>query len=106
MRCATSLYVSQLFQALARLLHAIAEFGLPPDHVHDAFNIFMTTGLGEDDRFFYLDHDAEQGDYVELFAELDRIAAISACPGASSGPQKRPPGIEIYRSLIRALGEG
>jgi uncharacterized protein YcgI (DUF1989 family) len=67
--------------------------------------IFMTTGLG-DDRFFYLDHDAEQGDYVELFAELDRIAAISACPGASSGPQKRPPGIEIYRSLIRALGEG
>ena len=83
-----------------------AQFGLTPDHVHDAFNIFMTTGLGEDDRFFYLDPDAEKGDYVELLAELDCIVAISACPGASSGPQKRPLGIQIYRSLIPAPGEG
>jgi uncharacterized protein YcgI (DUF1989 family) len=81
---------------------AIAEFGLTPDYVHDAFNIFMTTGLGEDDRFFYVDPDAEQGDYLELHAEFDCIVAISACPGASSGPVKRPIGIQIYRSRIAA----
>jgi uncharacterized protein YcgI (DUF1989 family) len=80
--------------------NAIAEFGLTPDYVHDAFNIFMTTGLDENDRFFYLEPDARKGDYLELHAELDCIVAISACPGASSGPHKRPIGIQIYRSLI------
>jgi uncharacterized protein len=82
------------------IANAIAEFGLTPDYVHDAFNIFMTTGLGENDRFFYVDPDAEKGDYLELHAEFDCIVAISACPGASSGPVKRPIGIQIYRPLI------
>jgi uncharacterized protein YcgI (DUF1989 family) len=84
------------------MANAIAEFGLTPDYVHDAFNIFMTTGLDENDRFFYLDPDARKGDYLELHAEFDCIVAISACPGASSGPEKRPIGIQIYRSLIPA----
>jgi uncharacterized protein YcgI (DUF1989 family) len=84
----------------SNIASAIADFGLTPDYVHDAFNIFMTTGLGEDDRFFYLDPDAERGDYLELHAEFDCIVAISACPGASSGPVKRPIGIQIYRSRI------
>ena len=79
---------------------AIAQFGLTPDYVHDAFNIFMTTGLDENDRFFYLEPDAKQGDYVELHAEIDCLVAISACPGASSGPVKRPIGVRIYRPLI------
>jgi uncharacterized protein len=82
------------------IANAIAEFGLTPDYVHDAFNIFMTTGLGENDRFFYVDPDAEKGDYLELHAEFECIVAISACPGASSGPVKRPIGIQIYRPLI------
>ncbi len=84
------------------IANAVAEFGLTPNYVHDAFNIFMTTGLGEDDRFFYLDPDAEKGDHLELHAEFDCIVGISACPGASSGPEKRPIGIQIYRSLIPA----
>jgi uncharacterized protein len=86
----------------SNIANAIAEFGLTPDYVHDAFNIFMTTGLDENDRFFYLDPDAKQGDYVELHAEMDCLVAISACPGASSGPEKRPIGIQIYRPLIAA----
>ena len=50
----------------------------------------------------YLDPDAEKGDYLELHAEFDCIVAISACPGASSGQEKRPIGIQIYRPLIAA----
>ena len=84
------------------MTNAIAEFGLTPDYVHDAFNIFMTTGLDENDRFFYLEPDCRKGDYLELHAEMDCIVAISACPGASSGPTKRPIGISIYRSLVAA----
>ena len=37
-----------------------------------------------------------------LHAEMDCVVAISACPGASSGPVKRPIGIQIYRPLIAA----
>jgi uncharacterized protein YcgI (DUF1989 family) len=66
------------------LANAIAEFGLTPDYVHDAFNIFMTTGINDDDRLFYIEPDAKKGDYVELFAEMDCIVAISACPSGSS----------------------
>ena len=61
----------------------------------------MTTGLGDNDRFFYVDPDAKKGDYLELYAEIDCIVAISACPGASSGPEKRPIGIEIYEPLLK-----
>ena len=82
------------------IANAIAEFGLTPDYVHDAFNIFMTTGLDDDDRFFYLEPDAKKGDYLELYAEMDCIVAISACPGGSSGPEKRPIGIGIYKPLL------
>jgi uncharacterized protein YcgI (DUF1989 family) len=84
----------------SNIANAIAEFGLSPDYVHDAFNIFMTTGLDENDRFFYLDPEAKQGDYVDLHAEMDCLVAISACPGGSSGPVRRPIGIQIYKPLI------
>jgi uncharacterized protein YcgI (DUF1989 family) len=88
------------------IANAIADFGLTPDYVHDAFNIFMTTGLDENDRFFYLEPDCREGDYLELHAEMNCIVAISACPGASSGPEKRPIGIAIYRSLLAQWREG
>jgi uncharacterized protein YcgI (DUF1989 family) len=48
------------------------------------FNIFMTTGLDENDRFFYLDPEAKQGDYVDLHAEMDCLVAISASPATGS----------------------
>ena len=78
------------------LAEAIAEFGLGPEHVHDPFNIFMTTGLNDLGKPFYLPSDAKKGDYVELFAEMDCLVAVSACPGGSSGPQSRPLMIEIF----------
>ena len=78
------------------LASAIGEFQLTPDYVHDPFNIFMTTGLNEQGRPFYLPSDAKKGDYVEFFAEMDCIIAISACPGGSSGAISRPLGIDIF----------
>lgn len=78
---------------------AIEEFGLSPDYVHDAFNIFMVTGLNENDRFFYVDPVAQKGDYMELYAEMDCIVGVSACPGGSSGPEKKPLGLQVFRPL-------
>ena len=78
------------------LARAIAAFGLGPEDVHDPFNIFMTTGLNDHGRPFYLPSDARKDDYVELIAEIDCLVAISACPGGSSGPESRPLAVEIF----------
>jgi uncharacterized protein YcgI (DUF1989 family) len=78
------------------LAEAIAEFGLGPEHVHDPFNIFMTTGLNDAGKPFYLPSDAKKGDYVELVAEIDCLVAVSACPGGSSGSQSRSLMIDIF----------
>jgi len=78
------------------LAEAIAEFGIGPEHVHDPFNIFMTTGLNDEGKPFYLSCDAKKGDYVELFAEIHCLVAISACPGGSSGPQSRSLMIDVF----------
>jgi uncharacterized protein YcgI (DUF1989 family) len=79
---------------------AIAAFGLPPDAVHDPLNLFMTTAVGAKGRSFYIHPTAKRGDFVELYAELSCLVAISACPGASSGPENRPLGIEVFSSEV------
>jgi uncharacterized protein YcgI (DUF1989 family) len=68
------------------LAAAIEPFGLGADRVHDAFNVFMYTGIDRDDRTFFDPSDAREDDHVDLRAEFDCLVAISACPGRSSGP--------------------
>jgi uncharacterized protein YcgI (DUF1989 family) len=91
------------------LSNAIAEFGLTPDYVHDAFNLFMVTGQNDDGHLFFLDSDAREGDYVELHAEMDCIVALSACPASSSenllkqspqGTGNLPIAVEIYQTRL------
>jgi uncharacterized protein len=65
---------------------AAAQAGITPGLVHDACNLFMTTGVGTDGRPFFIDSVARAGDYVELQALADCVVVISACPGRSSGP--------------------
>ena len=72
---------------------AIAEFGLTPEDVHDPLNIFMLTGLEPSGKLFYRDPLARRGDYMEFYAEMNCLCAISACPGKSSGPH--PGGLKI-----------
>jgi uncharacterized protein YcgI (DUF1989 family) len=100
-RCDSRMYVMVYGRMGARncndnLAEAIAEFGIGPEHVHDPFNIFMTTGLNDAGKPFYLPCDARKGDYVELLAEIDCLIAVSACPGGSSGSRSRPLLIELF----------
>jgi uncharacterized protein len=71
------------------LAGAIAEHGLTPDHVHDAVNLFMATGVDSADRFFIDVSDAKEGELVELRAEIDCLVAISCCPGGCTAPGAR-----------------
>jgi uncharacterized protein len=79
------------------LARAIADFGLTEYDVHDPLNLFMTTGLNEEGRPFYLPSAAKKGDFVELFADIACIVAISACPGGSSGPRHLPLRADIFK---------
>ena len=83
------------------LKQALREIGFADDYVHDAFNIFMTTGCDDQRRLFYVPSEAKKDDFVELYAEIDAIVAISCCPGASSGPASHGLLIEVFEQSRR-----
>ena len=74
-------------------------------HVHDVVNVFMCTGFTRDtNRYFMKGSPARAGDFIELFAEMDLLAALSACPGgdcsaghSSDDAPCHPLKVEIFR---------
>jgi uncharacterized protein YcgI (DUF1989 family) len=77
---------SNLTRALAKAT------GLPlPEaeaHVHDVLNVFMCTGFTRDThQYFMKASPVRPGDFIELFAEIDLIGALSACPGGDCGAE-------------------
>ena len=94
---------SNLVRALAaatRLPLAAAE-----PHVHDVFNVFICTGFTRDEgRYFMKASPVRPGDFLELFAEIDLLAALSACPGgdcstghSSDAAACHPLRVEVFR---------
>ncbi|WP_246088413.1 urea carboxylase-associated family protein [Phreatobacter stygius] len=74
-------------------------------HVHDVLNVFMCTGFTRDThQYFMKASPVRPGDFIEFFAEIDLLGALSACPGGdcSSGHSDDaarcyPLKVEIYR---------
>jgi len=51
-------------------------------HVHDVLNVFMCTGFTRDTgQYFMKASPVRPGDALTLFAEIDLLGALSACPG-------------------------
>ena len=100
---------SNLTRALA------AARALPPAaaerHVHDVLNVFMCTGFTRDrHRYFMKASPVRPGDFLELFAEIDLLGALSACPGgdcstshSSDAAACHPLKVEILRPAPGAL---
>lgn len=71
----------------SNLTRALAiETGLSLDeaeaHVHDVLNVFMCTGFTHDThQYFMKASPVRPGDYIEFFAEIDLLGALSTCPG-------------------------
>lgn len=65
----------------SNLVRAVLPHGLTEFDVHDVLNVFQCTGLNEDDQYFMKACPAREGDYLELFAEIDLLCALSCCPG-------------------------
>ena len=80
-------------------------------HIHDVLNVFMCTGFTrEKHQYFMKASPVRPGDYIEFFAEIDLIGALSACPGGDCGSSHssdkqacHPLLVEIYRPAAGAL---
>lgn len=82
-------------------------------HVHDVLNVFMCTGFTRDThQYFMKASPVRPGDYLELFAEIDILGALSACPGgdcsashSSDEAQCYPLKVEIFRPDMALLAD-
>jgi hypothetical protein len=100
---------SNLTRALA------ARTGMTPDqaelHVHDVLNVFMCTGFTRDThQYFMKASPVRPGDFIEFFAEIDLLGALSACPGgdcsaehSSDAARCHPLLVEIWKPAAEAL---
>ncbi|MCC5960834.1 MAG: DUF1989 domain-containing protein [Rhodobacteraceae bacterium] len=79
--------------------------------VHDVLNVFMCTGFTQETgQYFMKASPARKGDYIEFFAEIDLLCALSACPGGDCGtqhssdsPQCHPLDVTVYAPPAGAL---
>ena len=103
-RCSTRLYelrdnLGAHRSCQENLTEALAPFGISGDEVFDIFNVFMNVELYEDGGFKILPTEVGPDDYIDLRAEMDILAAISACPADTSptnGGKSAPLGIKIF----------
>ncbi|MEO8241720.1 MAG: DUF1989 domain-containing protein [bacterium] len=81
-------------------------------HVHDVLNVFMCTGFTRDTgQYFMKASPVRPGDYLEFFAEIDLLGALSACPGGDCSAEHSsdaaacyPLLVEVFRPLATPLG--
>ena len=79
------------------LTEALAPYGLTGDDIMDIFNVFMAAHIYEDGRSELTTSTAENGDYIDLLAEMDVLAGISACPSPTviNDYRPKPLGVKI-----------
>src|SRR5712664_674112 len=100
---------SNLSRALAAELKA--EPCAVEHHIHDVLNVFMCTGFTKDThQYFMKASPVRPGDFIEFFAEIDLLVALSACPGGDCGASHSddtakcyPLNVEVHRPLERVL---
>lgn len=80
--------------------------------VHDVLNVFMCTGFTRDTgQYFMKASPVRPGDYLEFFAEIDLLGALSACPGGDCSSEHSsdaaacyPLEVEVYRPKTPPAG--
>jgi uncharacterized protein YcgI (DUF1989 family) len=80
------------------LAEALAPHGLGGDDIVDVFNVFMNVELDAAGGFRILAPETKPGDYLELRAEMNILAAISACPAdrnATNDGRAKPLGVRV-----------
>jgi len=102
-RCSARLYerrdsLNEHRSCQENLTEALEPYGLSGDEVMDVFNVFMNVELDTEGGFRILPTSVGKDDYIDLLAEMDVLAAVSACPADTSptnGGKSAPLGIKI-----------
>lgn len=79
---------------------------------HDVLNVFMCTGFTRDTgQYFMKASPVRPGDFLEFFAEIDLLGALSACPGGDCSSEHssdvaacHPLLVEVYRPKAAPVG--
>ena len=93
----------------SNLTRALAdETGMPLHacefHVHDVLNVFMCTGFTRDTgQYFMKASPVRPGDYIEFFAEMDLLGALSACPGGDCSAEHTSDAAACYPLRIEVF---
>ncbi len=70
-------------------------------HIHDVLNVFMCTGFTRDTgQYFMKQSPVRPGDYLEFFAEIDLLGALSACPGGDCSAEHSSDKAACYPLLV------
>ena len=94
---------------LTRALAAETGLALPvaETHVHDVLNVFMCTGFARDTgQYFMKASPVRPGDYIEFFAEIDLLGALSACPGGDCSSEHSSDTAACHPLLVEVLKPG
>ncbi len=78
---------------------AVRPWGMDADLIPDVFNVFMHTDVENEDTLVFRPSPAGKGDYIDLRAEIDVLAAVSACPSetsASNHGEPKPLGLDVW----------
>lgn len=78
------------------LAEALSPYGIEPDQIPVAFNIFMNVPVAPDGKLSVLPPQTQPGDFIRLRAEVDLVVALTACSAyASNGGTFKPIDFEI-----------
>ena len=73
-------------------------------HVHDVLNVFMCTGFTRTTgQYFMKASPVRPGDYLEFFAEIDLLGALSACPGGDCSAGHSSGSAACYPRLVETF---
>ena len=82
------------------LAEALEPYGVEPDMIPCAFNLFMNVAVGPDGRVSVEPPTSRAGDFIVLRAEMDLIVGLTACSAyASNGGSFKPIHYEILEEV-------
>ncbi len=96
-------------------LQAIEPFGLKEEDICDNFMVHQKVYLDpKTGKKYNMHSDGKRGDFIEIYAEMDLLVAVSVCPygdafsdvalGKLYEDKVRPLGIELYETGIEPKG--
>ncbi|MCH7997282.1 MAG: urea carboxylase-associated family protein [Chloroflexi bacterium] len=81
-------------------LQAVEPFGLREENIRDNVNLFQkmrpVPGSGKIQAAL---SESKQGDYIEFYAEIDLLAAVTVCPNGDNTRYYSVPGKDLVRPL-------